>query len=250
MDSVSSDVHSTLPDLIVDGGFSGMLTTNLAVLFSAGSSGSSYGSTVDLVSKRYRTRSMTRFTWGWELTKPCKTRLDFLSATMRFFSELYSTFNVHCKNLVDLLSLGDRETERLPPLSPLSISLLGRRSATGCDLGENQPWEWIDIDRRNRATCGDSFLAPSLWRSQQPSHNKTHLDLNCPLQMHYAISPRLLCYATVILAFHHCTGSQQSASRGRVLAFYRIAPCLRSYHGYAEDNVLELIFYLRISGYS
>ena len=26
--------------------------------------------------------------------------------------------------------------------------------------------------------------------------------------------------------FHHCTGSQQSASRGRVLAFYRIAPCL------------------------
>ena len=32
--------------------------------------------------------------------------------------------------------------------------------------------------------------------------------------------------ATVILAFHHCTGSQQSASRGRVLAFYRIAPCL------------------------
>ena len=42
------------------------------------------------------------------------------------------------------------------------------------------------------------------------------------------ISPRLLCYATVILAFHHCTGSQQSASRGRVLAFYRIAPCLNS----------------------
>ena len=26
--------------------------------------------------------------------------------------------------------------------------------------------------------------------------------------------------------FHHCTGSQQSASRGLVLAFYRIAPCL------------------------
>ena len=41
-----------------------------------------------------------------------------------------------------------------------------------------------------------------------------------------AISPRLLCYATVILAFHHCTGSQPSVSRGRVLAFYRIAPCL------------------------
>ena len=34
------------------------------------------------------------------------------------------------------------------------------------------------------------------------------------------------CYATVILTFHHSTGSQQSASRGRVLAFYRIAPCL------------------------
>ena len=31
-------------------------------------------------------------------------------------------------------------------------------------------------------------------------------------------------------AFHHCTGSQQSASRGRVLAFYRIAPCLRPRH--------------------
>ena len=41
-----------------------------------------------------------------------------------------------------------------------------------------------------------------------------------------AISPWLLCYATVILAFHHCTGSKLSASRGRVLAFYRIAPCL------------------------
>ena len=38
-----------------------------------------------------------------------------------------------------------------------------------------------------------------------------------------AISPRLLCYTTVILAFHHCTRT----SRGRVLAFYRIAPCLR-----------------------
>ena len=37
-----------------------------------------------------------------------------------------------------------------------------------------------------------------------------------------------LCCAAVILAFHHCTGSQQSASRGRVLAFYRIAPCLSS----------------------
>ena len=41
-----------------------------------------------------------------------------------------------------------------------------------------------------------------------------------------AISLRLLCYKTVILSFHHCTESQQSASRGRVLAFYRIAPCL------------------------
>ena len=40
-----------------------------------------------------------------------------------------------------------------------------------------------------------------------------------------AISLRL-CHATVILAFHHCTGSQQSASRGHVGAFYRIAPCL------------------------
>ena len=47
-----------------------------------------------------------------------------------------------------------------------------------------------------------------------------------------AISPRLLCYATVILAFHHCTGSQQSASRGRVLAFYRIAPCLKVERGF------------------
>ena len=45
----------------------------------------------------------------------------------------------------------------------------------------------------------------------------------------HVISPRLLYYATVILAFHHCTGSQQSASRGRVLAFYRIAPGLRSF---------------------
>ena len=42
-----------------------------------------------------------------------------------------------------------------------------------------------------------------------------------------AISPRLLCCATVILAFHHCTGSQQSASRGCVLAFYRITLCLK-----------------------
>ena len=33
---------------------------------------------------------------------------------------------------------------------------------------------------------------------------------------------------TVILTFHHSTGSQQNASRGRVLAFYRIAPCLSS----------------------
>ena len=40
------------------------------------------------------------------------------------------------------------------------------------------------------------------------------------------ISPQLLCYVTVILTFHHCTGSQQSASRGHVLAFYGIAPCL------------------------
>ena len=46
-----------------------------------------------------------------------------------------------------------------------------------------------------------------------------------------AISPRLLCYVTVILAFHHCTGSQQSASRGRVHAFYKIAPCLRPKRG-------------------
>ena len=47
-----------------------------------------------------------------------------------------------------------------------------------------------------------------------------------------AFSPRLLCYATDILAFHHCTGSQQSASRGRVLAFYRIAPCLNTERSY------------------
>ena len=38
---------------------------------------------------------------------------------------------------------------------------------------------------------------------------------------------RSLCYATIILALHHCTGSQRSASRGHGLAFYRIAPCLR-----------------------
>ena len=29
-----------------------------------------------------------------------------------------------------------------------------------------------------------------------------------------------------VMAFYHCTGSQQSASRGRVLAFYGIARCL------------------------
>ena len=39
MASVSSAVHSTLPDSIEDGGLSGMLATKLAVLFSADSSG-------------------------------------------------------------------------------------------------------------------------------------------------------------------------------------------------------------------
>ena len=54
-----------------------------------------------------------------------------------------------------------------------------------------------------------------------------------------AISPRLLCYATVILAFHHCTGSQQSASRGRVLAFYRISPCLYAFY---PSPIIAVIF--------
>ena len=43
---------------------------------------------------------------------------------------------------------------------------------------------------------------------------------------HYFSTTSMLC--DLILAFHHCTGSQQSASRGRVLAFYRIAPSLNA----------------------
>ena len=48
-----------------------------------------------------------------------------------------------------------------------------------------------------------------------------------------AICPaRLQCHATVILALSTIAQeSQQSASRGRVLAFYRIAPCLSSLLG-------------------
>ena len=55
-----------------------------------------------------------------------------------------------------------------------------------------------------------------------------------------AISPRLLCYATVILAFHHCTGSQQSASRGRALAFYRIAPCLTTVASSCQEKCVKI----------
>ena len=59
-----------------------------------------------------------------------------------------------------------------------------------------------------------------------------------------AISPRLLCYTTVILTFHHCTGSQQSASRGRVLAFYRIAPCLSmTFTADSKRQGLPIIFF-------
>ena len=51
MASVSSVDHSTLPDAMLDGGRSGILATNVAVLSQGLSSGSSYASTV-LVSNR------------------------------------------------------------------------------------------------------------------------------------------------------------------------------------------------------
>ena len=49
--SVSSLDHSTLPDSMDDGGFSGIETTNAAVLSLGLSSGSSYGSTVGRLSE-------------------------------------------------------------------------------------------------------------------------------------------------------------------------------------------------------
>ena len=78
-------------------------------------------------------------------------------------------------------------------------------------------------------------MTPLVWRKKNP-----------------AISPRLLSYSTVILAFHHCTGSQQGASRGRVLAFYRIAPCLTGItsvggliwgiHSYLDNLLYEILW--------
>ena len=56
-------------------------------------------------------------------------------------------------------------------------------------------------------------------------------------------SPRLLCHATVILTFHHCTGSQQSASRGCVLAFYRIAPCLTTEKTVRNVTLKKMYFF-------